>query len=532
MAKGKTRGASSLGNPQPKGKAKSASSSEVNGQQLSVEIKDSSEVAFIIAFCEKFKSVLRSLSFWTEDFEEALQTHEESELLERMICVFLTNFLNRKKLIETNNYQALLSTAIDQHIEQDNQSFYLDHNPLKDHDGKINFFALDTKDKISILHCLVHWQLQESEVIRKLIGDSYKRYKKTHENLLEYEIIGEDSKNAKYYHINTRIYREKLPRTGTNFTSKNVKWEAVTTNLEEVQALVNSLNPKRAKEKGLHVAILEKVMPEVENRYKVKEKQENLQKRKAAKAEWIEVMRTDAISTRTRAASRKAEGIDTPVISYREDDYDYGRYEGFAPYPNAGRKKTSRSLRQAGDSRSSSDIGTPNNTSTQTSLPTNGRMTRSRFRLLSTNNLESSNISLTDSNTSFTTIDHIINNGNGEVMIASGSTTPIINYHGAETGDIDISDIEMTEKTEYTFANSGELLELTTGTSSDSNTEAITNTPQDYEMALNEEEQSIDTLEKETSFASTCGGSVMSISSITTPTNVFRPDVQEMSVDI
>ncbi|CAG8489502.1 421_t:CDS:2 [Ambispora leptoticha] len=519
-----------------KGKAKSASSAETNGQQLNVEIKDSSEVAFIVAFCEKFKSVLRSLSFWTEDFEEALQTHEESELLEKMICVFLTNFLNRRKLIETSNYQALLSTAIDQHIEQNDQSFYLDHNPLKHRDGKINFFALDTKDKISILRCLVNWQLQESEVVRKLILDSYKRHKKTHENPLEYEIIGEDNKNAKYYHINTRIYREKLPRTGTNFTSKNVKWEAVTTNLEEVQALVSSLNPKRAKEKGLYAAILEKVMPEVENRYKVKEKQENLQKRKAAKAEWIEVMRTDAISTRTRAASRKAEGIDTPVISYREDDYDYGRYEGFAPYPNAGRKKTSRSLRQAGDSRSSSDIGTPNNTSTQTSLPKNGRMTRSRFRLLSLNNVDSSNISLTDSNTSFNTIDfttngHIINNENGTqngAMIASGSTTPIINYHGA---DIDTSDIEMTEKTEYTFANSGELLELTTGTSSDSNTEAITNTPQDYEMALNDEERSIDTLGKEASFASTCGGSVMSISSITTPTNVFR-DVQEMSVDI
>ncbi|KAG9292804.1 hypothetical protein G9A89_006365 [Geosiphon pyriformis] len=492
-------------------RAKTASSKSPIVGEAQINAKDMWETAYIIAFCQKFKSALKNLRFWPEDLERALESGAEEDLLEDIHSRFLSNCLNRKKPIESDCWQKILSSTIDQHLQMDTSGFYIDHNPLRGKDGNINYYSLNTQNKVWILYSLINWQLQESEAVRDLINESYKRTRKNWENPLEVQELGQDSKNAKYYYIGNaaRIYREKFPKASSIPTNKNVTWAAVTTDMEDIQKLVSELKTKRsAKDKNLYAMIIENVLPNVESLIQMREKKENQRKRQEKMAEKFAKMRVNAISTRTRAASRKAAGIETPVISYREDDYDY---EGFAPYPTAGRSTHSRSLRGLGNDGNSSYTNSENSNADhdieiQGALPMHGRMTRSRTSRLSRQNTVQSYASSDADGSLLGTINDAEEEKINEIITQDTSN----DAQSAIKGAVGIDESEPTDNISEGIHT---IIASTAGSSKN-----ISN----------------GMLDKATSFVSSCG-SVISLSSSTsgtTDTEGFRVDSQRMPLEV
>ncbi|KAG0166971.1 hypothetical protein DFQ28_004324 [Apophysomyces sp. BC1034] len=65
--------------------------------------------------------------FNPEELENALQ-QETSDLLDRLLCAFLSNVLNRKKPIEPNGYARALSDLVNSKVKS--FEFDLGYNPL------------------------------------------------------------------------------------------------------------------------------------------------------------------------------------------------------------------------------------------------------------------------------------------------------------------------------------------------------------------------------------------------------------------
>ncbi|CAG8584691.1 4351_t:CDS:2 [Ambispora gerdemannii] len=327
------------------------------------------ETAYIVAFCDKFKSALRNLEFWPEEFEQTLYSSSTDELLEEIHCAFLTNVLNRKKAVERNTWRKFLTDTIEQHLKK-RSDFCLDYNPMR-RVNNYNYYELGVEDRVLILYSLVNWQLKESKSIRDLIDLHYKNRHKTEAmNPLRLEMIGQDRKNANYYFLGNspRIYRERYPKPGIPITHENVEWIAVTTTLEEIISLVddpNRLKPKSfTKDRALHAKLKEDIIPRVEELVQLKEKKEERRRKQERIAQRFAILHANATvyETRTRSASRKA-GLNTPdgPVSIRnnelQNDYKY------SPYPTASARRLGKRVMRE-ESQAESVINNKSNTST------------------------------------------------------------------------------------------------------------------------------------------------------------------------
>ncbi|CAG8619381.1 12038_t:CDS:2 [Ambispora leptoticha] len=326
------------------------------------------ETAYIVAFCDKFKSALRNLEFWPEEFERTLYSSSTDELLEEIHCAFLTNVLNRKKAVERNTWKKFLTDTIDQHLKK-RSDFYLDYNPMRRVNNH-NYYELRVEDRVLILYSLVNWQLRESKSIRDLIDSHYKNRHKTEAmNPLRLEMIGQDRKNANYYFLGNspRIYREKYPKPGIPITHENVEWIAVTTTLEEIKSLVDDTNRLKptsfTKDRALYAKLKDDIIPRVEELVQAKEKKDERRRKQERIAQRFAILHANATvyETRTRSASRKA-GLNTPEdsVSIRknrlQNDYKYSPY-----FPASARRLGKRAVRE--ESQAGSVISNHNTTS-------------------------------------------------------------------------------------------------------------------------------------------------------------------------
>ncbi|CAG8741321.1 25312_t:CDS:2 [Gigaspora margarita] len=251
--------------------------------QVQPDPKNMPETAFVIAFCVKFMEALNKIYFWPEELDEALSSNEESPLLEKLHRLFMRNLLNLKALPEL--WMKKLSEIISDKIENQ-EDFYLDHNPLKRVND--NYYALGVRDKVMILQYLVSWQLVGSNKIRELIQEQHKGVSEEEIKPLEVEVLGEDTKESKYYYlgIGARIYRETLVPESGNSSLSHIKWEAISTTIDDLKNFASDrdeIDPTRSeKEKLLYTKIVNQVIPYLEEVAKDKDREMEEKKRKAS----------------------------------------------------------------------------------------------------------------------------------------------------------------------------------------------------------------------------------------------------------
>ncbi|CAG8539132.1 13594_t:CDS:2 [Cetraspora pellucida] len=262
--------------------------------QVQPDPKNMPETAFVIAFCVKFMEALNKIYFWPEvsqlltELDAALSSNEENPLLEKLHRLFMRNLLNLKALPERRHWMKKLSEIISDKIENQ-EDFYLDHNPLKRVND--NYYALGVRDKVMILQYLVSWQLVGSNKIRELIQEQHKGVSEEEIKPLEVEVLGEDTKESKYYYlgIGARIYRETLVPESGNSSLSHIKWEAISTTIDDLKNFAsdrNEIDPSRSeKEKLLYTKIVNQVIPYLEEVAKDKDREVEEKKRRATERE-------------------------------------------------------------------------------------------------------------------------------------------------------------------------------------------------------------------------------------------------------
>ncbi|CAG8522047.1 6259_t:CDS:2 [Diversispora eburnea] len=283
--------------------------------------KDMPETAFVIAFCVKFNEALDNLLFWPEDLDRALCRTEESPLLDKLHRLFLKNLENSNKKIEKRKWVTTLSKLIDDRLRIND--FYTDHNPIKL--VKFDYYKLSVRDKVMIMQCLVSWQLISSNKIKELIRQQHHGLNEDEIRPLEVEVLGEDSKDARYYYlgIGARIYRETLITNSDNPSIMNIKWEAISTTVDDLKAFVNDrdeIDPDRSeKEKALYMKIVGQVIPyleplaeekaQIETKMKIRDEKREIERIHQLKK--IEQLHGDAEILPTRFRSRKNKSSNT-----------------------------------------------------------------------------------------------------------------------------------------------------------------------------------------------------------------------------
>ncbi|CAG8515873.1 7602_t:CDS:2 [Cetraspora pellucida] len=339
------------------------------------------EMGFIIAFCEKFKPLFKGFEFWPEELEGALATEADSDLIDQVHCIFLTNCLNRTKPVSRQSWRKLLSETIDQKLKKSYQ-FYRDYNPLR---RVKNYNELDIRDKVLILNNLVTWQLQEGKEVRKLIEQEYRSSKRNEGNSLVVEPYGEDRKGRKFYYFGygARVYRETtIPHKGSK--SKRYMWEVISTTLEDLENYINDpkeLKASGGKDKAFYNKVMKELIPTIKQSIEAKERREARKLRQEKLAQRVALLHanSEVIASRTRSGTRRAMGLEpdkkssstlssSSTKSRHDEDYNYSAGPHMTR-ARAARESAKRKYIDYDDDADSQDsLGHQSTRSTQSSL--------------------------------------------------------------------------------------------------------------------------------------------------------------------
>ncbi|KAF7730453.1 hypothetical protein EC973_002260 [Apophysomyces ossiformis] len=232
------------------------------------------QIAFIYAFVVAFNqgSDLAGLhtlpAFDPEELENALQ-QENSDLLEQLLCAFLSNVLNRKKPIEPSSYARALSDLVSSKVRS--FEFDLGYNPLTAE----GFKALTPEHKLTLLQSLVEWQLQDSNAVRAIIEQFCKNTKKAEFHLgltAKNELIGG------LVLLNNARFTMAMARKG-----EYKKWMPMDNrNLNELREFSSTLSTSNRAERNLCRRITDELIPLIEEKQRVQEKKDRAKARQIA----------------------------------------------------------------------------------------------------------------------------------------------------------------------------------------------------------------------------------------------------------
>ncbi|CAG8642150.1 12021_t:CDS:2, partial [Dentiscutata heterogama] len=349
-----------------------------NNNKMSMEIQPNAEneniarsmpeMGFIIAFCEKFKPLFKGFEFWPEELEGALATEADSDLIDQVHCIFLTNCLNRTKPVSRQVWRKLLSETIDQKLKK-NYQFYRDYNPLR---RVKNYYELDVRDK-------------EGKEVRKLIEQEYRSSKRNEGNSLVVEPFGEDRRGRKFYYFGygARVYRETIVSHKSN-KSKKFIWEVISTTLEDLENYINDskeLKSATGKDKALYNKFTKDLIPIIKQSIEAKERRiaRKLRQEKLAQRVALLHANSEVIASRTRSGTRRAIGLDpdkkstsnlssaSSTKSRYDEDYTYSAGPHMTR-ARAARESAKRKYIDDDDADSQDSTGRQSTRSTQSSL--------------------------------------------------------------------------------------------------------------------------------------------------------------------
>ncbi|CAN9199138.1 hypothetical protein CC77DRAFT_1031728 [Alternaria alternata] len=204
--------------------------------------EDNPDIAFIVMFRSRFNEAFPrgSPSVGPQDIEQGVAEDTPSADVEGLLCALLGLVLNRKKPVEKGHYGRALEEAIQTQKSQWPTKWT--GNPLS---GGRNFNTMTAVERITLLHSLCLWSLNQNEQVKAMINNAYKsRTTKDKQDTnipLSVQAWGRDGDKRRYYLVegqndtHFRIYRETDP------SRKNVQWISVAGSIDELKALATKL---------------------------------------------------------------------------------------------------------------------------------------------------------------------------------------------------------------------------------------------------------------------------------------------------
>ncbi|KAB2100446.1 hypothetical protein AG0111_0g11554 [Alternaria gaisen] len=204
--------------------------------------EDNPDIAFIVMFRSRFNEAFPrgSPSVGPQDIEQGVAEDTPSADVEGLLCALLGLVLNRKKPVEKGHYGRALEEAIQTQKSQWPTKWT--GNPLS---GGRNFNTMMAIERVTLLHSLCLWSLNQNEQVKAMINNAYKsRTTKDKQDTnipLSVQAWGRDGDKRRYYLVegqndtHFRIYRETDP------SRKNVQWISVAGSIDELKALATKL---------------------------------------------------------------------------------------------------------------------------------------------------------------------------------------------------------------------------------------------------------------------------------------------------
>ncbi|KAF1831208.1 hypothetical protein BDW02DRAFT_572258 [Decorospora gaudefroyi] len=204
--------------------------------------EDNPDIAFIVMFRSRFNEAFPrgSPSVGPQDIELGVAEETPSTDVEGLLCALLGLVLNRKKPVEKGHYGRALEEAIQTQKSQWPTTWT--RNPLS---GGRNFNAMTAEQRITLLHSLCLWSLNQNEQVKTMVNTAYKsRTTKDKQDTnipLSVQPWGRDGDKRRYwlvegqYDTHFRVYRETDPKL------KNVQWFSVAGSIDELRALAKKL---------------------------------------------------------------------------------------------------------------------------------------------------------------------------------------------------------------------------------------------------------------------------------------------------
>ncbi|RAR06730.1 hypothetical protein DDE82_003268 [Stemphylium lycopersici] len=205
--------------------------------------EDNPDIAFIVMFRSRFNEAFPrgSPHVGPQDIEQGVAEDTPSADVEGLLCALLGLVLNRKKPVEKGHYGRALEEAIQTQKSQWPTKWT--GNPLS---GGRSFNTMTAEERITLLHSLCLWSLNQNEQIKNIITTAYKsRTTKDRQDTnipLSVQSWGRDGDKRRYYLVegqndtHFRIYRETDPKM------KKVQWISVAGSIDEVRALATKLD--------------------------------------------------------------------------------------------------------------------------------------------------------------------------------------------------------------------------------------------------------------------------------------------------
>ncbi|KAG0251211.1 hypothetical protein BG011_007787 [Mortierella polycephala] len=263
------------------------------------------EIALVYGFLAKFRPLLRQIcplrDFTMEELESGLLATSTNECIEEIHANLLSNMLNRKKAVDSQSWQKVLSETLDAKLRTGELEF--NENLMKTYNGYYNIPPLD---RVQILRALVDWVLQEGPIIRQGIDQENDVYM--------VEPFGVDQARRVYWYFGGKETKSAK--------KKNVAWETVAANLEELKALADAFQGSSSKsERALQERLQTEIIEPTEERILQKKlRQERQEKRMLKLAELHQMAATR--TTRTRSSNR----LNVPKYTF-DDEEDEGEEE-------------------------------------------------------------------------------------------------------------------------------------------------------------------------------------------------------------
>ncbi|KAH8727712.1 hypothetical protein GQ44DRAFT_824554 [Phaeosphaeriaceae sp. PMI808] len=206
--------------------------------------EDNPDIAFIVMFRSRFNDAFPrgAPHVGPQDIELGVGEGTPSADVEGLLCALLGLVLNRKKPVEKGHYGRALEESIQTQKSQWPRAWGAT-NPLS---GGRGFITMTALERITLLHTLSMWSLNQNEQVKTMIANAYKS-RTTKDKLdtnipLSVQPWGLDGDKRRYWLIegqndtHFRIYRETDPHK-----TKKVKWFSVSGDIEELRVVANKL---------------------------------------------------------------------------------------------------------------------------------------------------------------------------------------------------------------------------------------------------------------------------------------------------
>ncbi|KAF1915668.1 hypothetical protein BDU57DRAFT_279681 [Ampelomyces quisqualis] len=206
--------------------------------------EDNPDIAFIVMFRSRFNDAFPrgAPHVGPQDVELGVAEGTPSADVEGLLCALLGLVLNRKKPVEKGHYGRALEESIQTQKAQWPRAWG-GINPLS---GGRGFQTMTPLERITLLHTLSLWSLNQNEQVKAMIANAYKS-RTTKDRLdtnipLSVQPWGLDGDKRRYWLVegqndtHFRIYRETDPHK-----TKKVKWFSVAGNIEQLRVVATKL---------------------------------------------------------------------------------------------------------------------------------------------------------------------------------------------------------------------------------------------------------------------------------------------------